>query len=332
MTAREPSEGRTLFDVVLVLPRVIAVEHCRSYGLTADHVRTLLRRGLWSRLCSGVVLTRPEVPARTDWASAALIAGGASSAISGLDAVRMAGLRSATGAGAPVLVLTTGRDRRAIPSVRVRATRRPYETWLTTADDEPAFSRVVRPARALADLGSIGVRPWAVRALVTEAVQREVCSVDDLARELESGPRRDSAALRAAIGDLDAGARSIAEVRAIDELRRCAAPAFEVNVPVVRGGTTIAVVDLLWRALRAVVEIDGRRHHDGPLWTRTLTRHNALTACGLAVRHDAPTDLGQAWAREVTGWLRARAAELGVEVGSARGSPPAGPPPPLLVP
>lgn len=94
-------------------------------------------------------------------------------------------------------------------------------------------------------------------------------------------------------------------------------PQFEVNVPIVdSSGTLIAIVDVLWRALRAVAEIDSREFHFNEHdWQATLVRHNRLTRLGLAVAHHTPSAIRagrRRWAEDLAGWLRLRAQELGV--------------------
>jgi hypothetical protein len=295
------------------LPPVVTARTAAVAGVTPAHVRTYLDRGLWTRMAPGLVLTRSGTPTRTDWLVAALIVGGDTAAVSGLDALRMAGVRAFSRVDTP-LVLTRHRDSGAVGPVRLRWTRRPFTAWTTSPlDDRLPCSLIVTAARALSDVATLGVGPTSMRALVTEAAQRGLVTVEELVEELSTMRRNGSRSLRLAIEDVSDGAASIAEAKAVDHLRTAAVPPFELNVPVVVGGRIVAVLDILWRELRAVAEIDSVRHHGfGNDWDGTWERHNRLTALGLAIRHDKPARLGAAWAREVEGWLRARARELGV--------------------
>ena len=169
--------------------------------------------------------------------------------------------------------------------------------------------------RAVADtaLEMRGLRD--VRALVTDAVQRGLAAPADLVAELEAGPQQGSALLRHAVADLVDGARSVAEAEAIELLRRRRVPPFEVNVPLVdERGVVVAVADILWRELRAVLEIDSREFHFGERrWKATMRRHNLLLRLGYATAHYPPSEIrsrGAAWADEVAGWLAARAREI----------------------
>jgi len=167
--------------------------------------------------------------------------------------------------------------------------------------------------------------------LVTSAVQRRACTLLELIGELDSGPRSRSRLLRLALHDAVGGARSAAEAAAAARLGRGGVPPFELNVPVVdEQGELIFVVDVLWRELRAALEIDSREYHFSETdWLATLDRHNELTRYGLAVSHYAPsivTKRGAGWVAEVDDWLHRRAAELGVARGRGRGllAPPMG--------
>jgi hypothetical protein len=176
---------------------------------------------------------------------------------------------------------------------------------------------VVTAARAVADTAAAYQDLPAVRALVTSALQRRACTVGDLAAELDAGPWQHSRLFRLALADAAGGARSAAEAEAAHRLRSGGVAPFELNVPIVdEDGEIIYVVDVLWRHLRAALEIDSREYHFSVRdWQATLERHNELTRHGLAVTHYAPAVVlvrGPAWVSEVNDWLHRRAAEIGV--------------------
>jgi hypothetical protein len=315
------------------LPRIIVPAMARRMGISPARVRAEVRRGNWQAIARGVVFTRPDEPTRTDWAAVGVALAGPSAAVSGWDALRLRRLGSATPPNAHVLVLTRSEVARVIGSVRIRQTDRPFTVSMTSANhpDSP-FTPIVSTARAVADAALEYSSLAPVRAIVTSAVQRASCQLADLAAELEAGPRNGSYYLRRALQDTAEGARSVAEAEAAHRLRRGHVPQFEMNVPVIDdGGTVIYVVDLLWRELRAVLEIDSREfHYDDADWRATLSRHNELTRYGLAVTHYPPTETRAAgWCAEVGCWLRGRAAELDVpiKVGRAPATGPAGPAP-----
>ena len=84
----------------------------------------------------------------------------------------------------------------------------------------------------------------------------------------------------------------------------------------------IAVADLLWRSLRAVLEIDSREYHFSERDRKhTMERHNRLTRSGSAVTHYPPSVIvgsGRGWVDEVRCWLAARSVEIGVHAPSGR--------------
>jgi hypothetical protein len=217
-----------------------------------------------------------------------------------------------------VLVLAETGRHRLTGQVRIRPTGRPYVAAPYLArDGEYSRVPVVNVARAVADTALEYRRLDPVRALTTSAIQRGLCSADDLISELDAGPRNDSAMLRKALADVLDGAHSIAEAEAAEFLRLAGVPCFELNVAVVDSrGQLLAVVDVLWRDLRAVAEIDSREYHFSERdWKRTGRRHNVLTSAGLALQHYPPSEIRadpSAWALSVAAWLRARACELGV--------------------
>ena len=307
------------------LPRILVPALAERLGVSRAVVRSEIGRGNWVPLARGVVLTRPERPSRLDWGDVGLTLAGATAALSGWDAAQVMGVGPRRPPTRRVLVLTReGRSRR-IGDVLVRRTHRPYLTTLTTATHPTApLTPLAPPARAVADTALDCVSLPAVRSLVAAAVQRRLCTLADVAAELDDGPRNRSALLRAAVEQLGDGARSEAEVAAVTRLARAPVPPFEVNVPVVdEDGVLLYVVDVLWRELRAGLEVDSREcHFSDADWQRTLDRHNQLTRLGLSMTHYAPSRIvrrGDQWLVEVADWLTRRAAEVGVVPPPVRG-------------
>jgi hypothetical protein len=217
-----------------------------------------------------------------------------------------------------VLILCRAGRNRVIGQVRIRPTDRTFRTWTLPAEHpELAYAQIVHAARGVADTALQCRRFDAVRSLVTSAVQSRRCTVEDLLDEVDACPRQHSALLRLASADLRDGARSIAEAEALEILRRSPVPRFDANVTIVTAsGRRVAIVDVLFRELRAVIEIDSRQFHFSATdWDNTRDRHNRLTPYGLALQHYSPAEIRRdaaGWATKVERWLRARAVELGV--------------------
>lgn len=330
---------RALRDLDRPIPRVLPVAAARELGMTRSALEHARKTHGWQLLTRGILLTAPGAPTRTDWINVGLELAGPVSAISGWDALRIVGLGDPQPPRPEVLVLTrTGRNR-LIGNVRIRVTARPFGTWTLPADHpELAYAPVVHTARAVADTALQYRRLAPVRALVTSSVQKGRCEVGELIAEVDAGPRNHSALLRRAVADLREGARSVAEAEAIEILRRSPVPAFEANVLIKTvGGRVLGRVDVLFRELRAVIEIDSRQFHfSEDDWNNTRGRHNRLTPYGLALQHYSPAEVRRdrsGWAREVEQWLRARAREIGLPYVVPRPRPPAkAEPSPFVVP
>lgn len=306
-------------------PRVLVPTLAAEIGVGRERIRTEVRRGNWRTMTRGAVLTRPEVPTRGDWAALGIALGGPSAALSGWDALRVRGLASCSPPANEVLVLSQHASNRVVGSVRIRETDRPYTTTLTSVDaGQYSLVPIVSTARAVADASRYCRRLGPVRGMLTGAVQRRLCTIEELVHELRTGPRNDTALYRVALSDALDGARSVAEAQCVRRLSRARVPPFELNVPIFdRSGTLVAVADVLWRALRAVLEVDSREYHFSERdWKQTMARHNRLTRLGLAVTHYPPSVVSgkdRAWLDEVRDWLEVRSRELGIAWPRGRG-------------
>lgn len=261
-------------------------------------------------MASGVFLTRPDPPTRSDWAQVGLTIGGPDAVLSGWDVVRLRGLGTSWPPTDWVLVLTSpGIRNRQIGCVRLRPSARPVRATTLAANDEllPG-ARIAGTARAIADTALCYRKLSQVRAMVTAAVQRELCSPEALARELNACPRNGSALLRQAVADLCDDVHSVAEAEAVAALRVGGVRNYVVNAPIADPcGRLLYRVDLLWPELRAIIEIDSREFHfTEASWKATMTRHNVLTGMGYAVKHYPPSVIradSAAWAHDVADWL-----------------------------
>lgn len=319
------------------LPRVMSVESARDHGISAATARTQLRHGSWRRMGAGVLLTRPDPPTPYDWAAAGVLLAGPTAAVSGWEALRIAGLvRGGSDGPQLVLVLTRQHRSRRLGPLLIRRTDRPYASVCTPWEADLPLTPVVSTARAVADTAIALPTLDSVRGIVAAAIQRGQCHADELLAELLACPQQGSGHLRRALAEISAGARSVAEARALVGLQRGDVPSFEMNVPIVDGHDRhVFTVDVLWRTLRAALEIDSAEYHfrRGD-WLRTLERHAALTAAGLSVLHLPPSRITPdgAWIAQVARWLDTRATELGLPNRGARGSQLHGEPAPLALP
>ena len=97
-------------------------------------------------------------------------------------------------------------------------------------------------------------------------------------------------------------------------LRAACVPPFEQNARIELPDGRHYVADFLWRALRAVLEIDSVEYHLNPAaWQATMNRHLALETVGFSVAHRPPSavrDHPTRFVQEISAWLASRATLL----------------------
>lgn len=153
-----------------------------------------------------------------------------------------------------VAVTLVGRDCGAKPGIRRRRVARLSATDLEVRSDLP----VTAPARTLLDLAQVMTQRQLRRA-VDEAVVQRLVDEDALVAVLERYPgRRGAKRLRQLLQARQGPSltRSEAERRLLEVLEAHDLPRPETNVRLGR-----FEVDLLWRAERLVVEVDGYAFH-----------------------------------------------------------------------
>lgn len=300
------------------VPRVLTAALARQLGFTMKRMRVELCHGRWQHLTRGVYLTRVDRPTRSDWIAAGLAIAGPGAVLSGWDAARARGIGSERPPVDEVLILSTGGTHRVTGRARLRPSSRSVTaTRLGLPDGGFGWAPMASTARAVTDTSLVYRWFDPVRALVTSAVQRRLCTPDELAAELDAGPQNGSTHLRRALEDVFAGVESISEGALADLVREHGLPIPEFNVPILTSdGRHIATADALWRELRAALEVDSKKHHFyEDKWRGTMNRHNRLTIRGLSITHYPPAGLLSHPAQvadEIDEWLRGRAVELGV--------------------
>lgn len=280
-------------------------------GLTRHAIDHRLARGRWQRPLPGVYLTHNGACLESEAMAAAMQYAGPTGMLSGTYALRRHGVRAAPVSAERMLVLvplTT--SRRSAGFVHLRHTE--FMPRYSVRRDGLALAPV---SRAVVDT-CLGLRAQqSVRAITAEVVQRGLCGVHELAADLRIASRRGSALLRRAVDEVGLGGWSAPECEVGSLLRRGDVPPFEQNADVYDdAGEWLACGDVVWRQLRAILEVDSRQHHADPdAWERTLERHNRLAAAGWVVLHFSPRLIRQApqdLVAQVRVWLRRRAAEL----------------------
>lgn len=286
------------------MPRRSLVNTTRLSGLFDDNVATrrqLIRLGLgpstiyrrchdggpWQRLLPGVILLHSGEPTRRQLVRAALLRTGPLTVVTGLEAVRRYGVRKVPDDSqvhilVPHGMRVTGRD-----FLLVERTERAWDEFVV--DGFP----LAAPPRALIDGARRERRTDIVRAMVADAVQRKICSVDDLAKELVLLRLRGTALPRRVLAEVADGVRSVAEAWGRTLFVRSGFPAPQWNAAVrAPSGGLLGVVDAWWDDVALAWEIDSKEFHLGPKdYERTVRRHSALTAAGVIVVHTVPSRL-----------------------------------------
>jgi hypothetical protein len=294
-----------------VLPRLIGRAEALRLGLSAKAVDHRVAAGQWRRLLPRTYLTAGTCTT-LDRLSAALIFVGPDAALSGAAALYASEVRQISMPDRILVLVPPGGDGRSRAWVQVRATARPF---LPQSAPGP---RRVTIARAAADLALTRRRLDDVRALVARVIQDRHCTLDELASELESGPRRGSAHLRTALEEIGWGSASAPEARAARILRRAGIGGFEQNARIDLPGGGHRYLDFYWPALRAALEIDSVEYHFARAqYVATLDRHLQLTALGISVIHRPPSALRDeaGFARDIRVWLAGREADLRLGLG-----------------
>jgi hypothetical protein len=165
--------------------------------------------------------------------------------------------------------------------------------------------RYVPPARAVADAARFLRTMPEIRSVVAAAVQQRKVEIAELTAELSLVSPRGTAGLRAALAEVVAGARSVAESDLMRLTKRAGLPAPIFNAQLFVDGRLLAIVDAWWPEAGVAVEVESREWHFAPAdWERTLARSARLTAHGILVVHITPRKIRVAGA-EVAQEIRA---------------------------
>ena len=141
---------------------------------------------------------------------------------------------------------------------------------------------VTTPFRTLMDC--LGLMPLDERrTLAAYATARQLITTADITRWLSAGPRRGNAERRRLLEAMQMGAASTAELLLHEILRAGGLRGWVPNAPIRHQGRIIASADVLFRAARLVIEVDGFAFHGRPEFQRDRTRQNALVEAGYRV-------------------------------------------------
>jgi hypothetical protein len=263
---------------------IITRAEAAACGLTPRMLEHRIRPGgPWQRLLPGVYLTQTGDPGRDQLHMAALRYAGDGAVITGPAALGRHGVPGPDTRLVDVLV-PHARRRASLGYVVVHRTKRvPLMCWA----DGPI--RYAPPARAVADAVPGLTRLGDVRAAAAAAIQQGLCTVAELAAELDEGSRREMSRLRVVLAEVADGVRSPAEGDFRELIRAGGLPAPLFNARLYLGPRLLAVPDAWWPQAGVAAEVDSREWHVSPEgWEQTMRRHARLTAAGILVLHFSP--------------------------------------------
>lgn len=255
---------------------VATVAELVAAGLSRGVVDSRVRGRSWQRVLPGVIVAHSGPLLVEDRYRAAVKFGGADALLSHRAAGELHGLRIAAPKAVDITV-PHGRRRVDTGDVIVHQSNR-NAAWIMRRG-----IRCTHIPRTVIDIAGQMSRLDDVRALISDVVQRRLTDVEELATELKVCPRRGSAHLREALGEIRGGVRSAGEGAFLRLVRRARLPEPELNARIQTSGGWF-IVDALWRQYGVAVEIDGQSWHlDAESWQRDLGRQNLLHAAGIVL-------------------------------------------------
>lgn len=283
--------GAASFEVLVRRQHdVITRQQALASGLPADVIARRVGPGRrWQRMLPGVYLTVTGTPTQDQRDTAALLYAGPGSALTAGAALRRLNLRAPRTDTIDVLV-PQHRQRRSAGFVVMHRTWRMPE--LVGYDGPVSF---VLAVRAVADMVRQLHDLREARDVVGAAVQSRGCTVEQLAAEVEAGPVRGSALLRATLAEVSDGVRSAGEGDLWSLIKRGKLPEPMYNARLYVGPKLIAIADAWWPQAALAVEVDSRQWHLSPAdWEETMRRHARMTALGILVLHFSPAQIRSA--------------------------------------
>jgi hypothetical protein len=259
-----------------------------AIGLAPANISRRCRPGgPWSSPLRGVVLLTGKVPTSRQRLRAVLTLAGKDAVVSGVAALRALGMRR---------LPTDDRIHVLVPHDRRLTSQRFAVIERSSRLPEPVMREglpYAGAARALVDASKLWRDLDTVRAMTAEAVQRGICTVDDLVEELAEPRRPHSALVRMVLAEIADGVRSAAEAWARNLVMRTTLPMPLWNVSVREpSGRLLAVPDAYWKAVGLAWEIDSREFHLSPAeHARDAGRQSRLAAAGVLVVHTVPSRL-----------------------------------------
>ena len=260
---------------------VVSRSQLSRLGITKDFVNSQLAAERWQKVSEVVLATTTGPWTREQLMWAGVLHAGPGSAIGGLTALAVHGLRTWHRDHVTVLVAKS-HNLEPVPGVDFVETRRDIEQYavrfgLPTWRVEPAallfaaYEPVTRTA--------LGLLAAVVQQRLTDPASLVACL--DTMR-----PLRRAKVFRRALGDIDEGAHSLAELDVNRMCRRHGIPRPRRQVRRRDSAGRTRFTDAEWRlpdGRVVVLEVDGAFHMDVMSWTDDIERHRGLVGTDVIV-------------------------------------------------
>lgn len=256
---------------------VLARPQLHALGVSRSRVRNEVRARRWRLAGRHAVILHRGPPSFLQRAWVAMLNAGPRSALCGLTAAGLDGLVGFPSDEIHVLV-PRGADARPGPGVVIHQSRR----FRPPDDLHPAHHPPrTRLSRSLVDAAIWASDPEFACSLLAAAVQQRLVSAARLRTELEARRvGRHRRLLLGALGDIEGGSESFAEIDAARLCRRAGIPAPTRQAVRLDSHGRRRYLDLFWDPPGLCVEIDGRFHMREREWRLDMDRQNDLLLSG----------------------------------------------------
>lgn len=269
---------------------VVTFDQLLAAGVTRASIRWHVARH-WQMLLPRVVALHRGAPGRTQRLVAAQLFAGPVSTLAGATAAALHGVTAADDQGLVRVAVPYPHRSRRVGWVDVRRTRLDDpDIWCTGP------LRVSCAPRAVLEAAQACPDPGRSRAIVIEAVQRRVTSVEALRHWLCRMNRRGSVALGEAIDQATAGAWSVPEADLIRLVQRSAILPRPWANPQLVGptGASLTAPDLWFDDVAMAVMVHSRQFHSvGRGWEQTVEADADLTSAGVVVVGVTPNSIAR---------------------------------------
>ncbi|MGL5864425.1 MAG: hypothetical protein ACRCYX_00955 [Dermatophilaceae bacterium] len=248
-------------------------------GITEDALRWNAGRG-WRVLLPSVYLIGGRETTERRRQVAALLWAGAAGVLGGPTAARWHGITSADPHGRVHVVVPSPQRSRRAGFAEIRRSQLIDHQTVTRGP-----VRVCSAARAAVDAAAAARTPDTRSAILIEAVQRRLATVDEVAEWVHRLRPRDAFRVRAALDDAAVGAWSVPEAALLALVSTSTRlPAPWANPGLTAAGAALTIPDVWFDDVAMAVMVHSHRYHaNGDDFDSTIEADGDLTAAGVIV-------------------------------------------------